>query len=213
MTRYRATVMHKPDTAGPRAVIRAEMRARRAALDDDDQAAATMAVLTRLARMAVVRTARTVAGYRAVRGEVDIEATLVFLAEAGATVTTPRVVGEHLEFVVTDEATPTSAGSFGIPEPAEGQVIPLDRHDLVLVPLVAFDSAGNRLGQGGGYYDRAFAATTGRKLPDRPVRVGVAHSFQQISDVPTEAWDVSLDAVVTEDGVIEVTPGVAERTG
>jgi 5-formyltetrahydrofolate cyclo-ligase len=188
------------------------MRARRAALDDDDQAAATMAVLTRLARMAVVREARTVAGYRAVRGEVDIEATLIFLAEAGATITTPRVMGEHLEFIVTDEETPTTAGSFGIPEPAYGRAIPIERHDLVLVPLVAFDAAGNRLGQGGGFYDRALAATARRQLPDRPVRVGVAHSFQQIGEVPTEAWDVRLDAIVTEDGVIEVTPGIADRT-
>ena len=200
------------DTAEQRAAIRAEMRARRAGLADDDQAAASMAVLARVARLVVVRGAAVVSGYRAVRGEVDIDAVLILLAERGATVTTPRVTGEHLDFVVTEEETPLAVGPFGIAEPAGGEIVAVDRHDVMLIPLVAFDQRGRRLGQGGGYYDRALGSVARLPIGDRPAFVGVAHSFQQISEVPSEPWDVPLDAIVTEEGVVEVTEGVGDRT-
>jgi len=199
------------DTAGRRAELRAEMRARRAGLDEDDQAAASMAVLARIARLAVVRGARVVSGYRAVRGELDVDAVLFLLAEKGITVTTPRVRGEHLEFVVTSENTPVATGPFGISEPAGGEIVAVTSHDVMLIPLVAFDANGRRLGQGGGYYDRALGPVRGLQLGDRPALVGVAHSFQQVVEVPSESWDVPLDAVVTEEGVVDVTGGVADR--
>jgi 5-formyltetrahydrofolate cyclo-ligase len=188
------------------------MRSRRADLAEDDQAAAAMAVLARLAKLAVVRRAGVVAGYRAVRGEVDIGATLGFLAERGATITTPRVRGEHLEFVLTDETTPLVPGPFGILEPSEGELVAVRAHDLFLVPLVAFDSVGRRLGQGGGYYDRALASARDGQGA-HPVLIGIAHAFQQVAEVPVEPWDVPLDAVVTEEGIIEVTAGTARPVG
>jgi 5-formyltetrahydrofolate cyclo-ligase len=202
--------MHASDSAAMRAAIRAEMRSRRAGVTEEDQAAASMAVLARLAGLEVVRRARVVAGYRAVRGEVDIEATLMFLAEHGAEITTPRVRGEHLEFVTTDEGTPTVPGPFGIPEAAEGELVAVRAHDLFLMPLVAFDALGHRLGQGGGFYDRALAVFRTDQRAERPTRIGVAHAFQQVDQLPAEPWDVPLDAVVTEEGLIEVTPGTAE---
>lgn len=202
--------MQPLDTAGRRAAIRVEMRSRRAALDGDDRAAAAMAVLTRLARMAIVRRARLVAAFHGVRGEIDLGATMLFLAEQGATITTPRVRGDHIEFVVTDESTSMTTGSFGIPEPADGDVVAVGRHDLILVPLVAFDSAGHRLGQGGGFYDRALADVIRRSYTDRPALIGVAHAFQQVGELPTERWDVALDAIVTEDGIVGATAGVGD---
>lgn len=165
-----------------------------------------MAVMTRLARIPVLREADVVAGYRAVRGEVDIDPSLILLAERGVAVTVPRVNGEHLEFVRWSPHQPTAAGSFGIPEPSDGTVVALPGHDVVLAPLVAFDSSGNRLGQGGGFYDRALAACGER----RPIVIGVAHSFQQVDAVPVEDWDVAVDAVVTEDAIIEFRPGALD---
>lgn len=201
--------MGQSDPTGVRAAIRTELRARRAELDPDDQAAATMAVFTRLARLSVFRRARIASGYRAIRGELDIGAPMQFLAEQGVTVTTPRVVGDHLEFVVTDESTPLTTGPFGIMEPASGRTIAVTEHDVMLMPLVAFDRRGQRLGQGGGYYDRALAGLVGSAPDQRPKLVGIGHSFQELESVPTEPWDVLLDLVVTEDEVIEITPGTA----
>jgi 5-formyltetrahydrofolate cyclo-ligase len=192
------------DTASLRRALRLDQRARRLALHEDDQAAASMAVMARLARLPVLRTARVIAGYRAVRGELDIDAALTLLAEHGAAITVPRVVGEHLEFVRWDPTAQaaTTPGSFGIPEPVGDHTTPLSAHDVVLVPLVAFDEHGHRLGQGGGFYDRALA----RAIP-RPAVIGIAHSFQQVASVPTESWDVPIDAVVTEDHILEFRPG------
>jgi 5-formyltetrahydrofolate cyclo-ligase len=194
------------DSATVRRSLRLEQRIRRADLDAGDQAAASMAVMTRLARVPVLRTAQVVAGYRAVRGELDIDAALVLLAERGAHVTVPRVIGEHLEFVRWHPQQQTSEGSFGIPEPTDGRTVPLHSHDVVLAPLVAFDDHGHRLGQGGGYYDRALAGCGA----NRPVVIGIAHSFQQVDTIPTEAWDVSIDAVVTDEGTVEFRPGALD---
>lgn len=191
-----ATVWTMADRAERRRELRLAMRRRRAALATDDQAAASMAVMARLARVPVLREATVVAGYRAVRGEVDIDAVLALLIEQGATVTVPCVVGEHLEFAVWTPDSESVPGSFGIPEPIDSRTVAFATHDVALVPLVAFDGDGNRLGQGGGFYDRALT-----RGPDRPpVTIGIAHAFQEVGSIPIEPWDVALDAVVTEDG-------------
>ncbi len=166
-----------------------------------------MAVMARLARIPVLRAAGVVSGYRAVRGEIDIDASLILLAEAGSIVTVPRVVGEHLEFLPWHPKLDATLGSFGIEEPVGGDPVTMLRHDVVLAPLVAFDDHGRRLGQGGGYYDRALGAVA----PEfRPVVIGIAHSFQQVDRVPTESWDIPLDAVVTEDEIVEFRAGALD---
>jgi len=191
------------DRANQRKAMRLVLRARRAALSPDDQDTASMAVIARLARMTVVHTASLVAGYRAVRGEVDIDGAMALMAVDNTIVTVPRVVGEYLEFLPWVMDGVTFEGPFGIPEPADGHPRPLLNHDVVLAPLVAFDNHGHRLGQGGGFYDRALASRIGHT----PVVIGIAHSFQQVESVPVEPWDIPLDAVVTEESVIEFTPG------
>lgn len=191
------------DPVARRRELRLSIRERRASLSDDEQAAASMAVMARLARIAVLRDASLVAGYRAVRGELDVDAPLTLLIERGATVTVPRVVGDQLDFAMWTPDASSADGPFGVPEPTMASTVPLTGHDVVLVPLVAFDGAGHRLGHGGGYYDRALA----RRQDLRPVIIGIAHAFQEVDAVPTEPWDVALDAVVTDDGVREFTPG------
>ena len=165
-----------------------------------------MAVMARIARIPVLREAALVGGFRAVRGEIDIDAALILLIERGTAITVPRVVGERLEFAAWNPDGENCAGPFGIPEPTTTTTFPLIAHDALLVPLVAFDADGNRLGQGGGYYDRALATRPGR----RPLVIGVAHAFQEVARVPTEPWDVRLDAIVTEDGVRDFAPGTLD---
>ena len=103
-----------------------------------------------------------------------------------------------------------AAGSFGIPEPVGGAVVALADHDAVLVPLTAFDGHCRRLGQGGGFYDRALASRLSGAGPGsgqlRPAAIGVAYSFQQVARVPQDRWDVPLDAVATDAGVL-IAPG------
>lgn len=107
------------------------------------------------------------------------------------------------EYQVDD---PLIQNQYGIPEPhlAEDTVIKTEDLDLVLLPLVAFDSLGNRLGMGKGYYDATFAFTHKQFtiLPKRPLLMGLGYAFQSVTQVPVDTWDVPLDGIVTETGVI-----------
>lgn len=187
-------------------MLRAEMRARRAGLDASRLAAAGAAVSRRLMSLREVATARRVAAYRAVRGEVPLDALLG--GDRGAVFTVPRVVGDDLEFVACLEGQDFAAGPFGILEPVGGEAVALADHDVVLVPVVAFDSRCHRLGQGGGFYDRALSSLGAGAEKGRPFTVGVAHWFQQVDEVPLEGWDVPLDAVVTDTDVVIAEAGL-----
>jgi 5-formyltetrahydrofolate cyclo-ligase len=94
---------------------------------------------------------------------------------------------------------------FGIDEPLPtARRVATTRLDVVLVPLVAFDRRGNRLGHGAGYYDAAFAfRLAGRRR--RPLLIGLAHAFQELPQIDAQSWDVPLDLVVTEDEVVDFT--------
>lgn len=185
--------------ADRRTALRRRLREHRASLTDDERQAAAAAVMARLHEVPILNRAAFVAGYRATRGEVDIDATLTRLGEQGAVVTVPRVVGERLEFIPWSRATESTIGKFGIEEPLDGASVPFERHVVVLTPLVAFDRAGRRLGQGGGFYDRMM----GQAGASRPLMIGVAYSFQEVEQVPVEPWDQPIDAVVTPDELID----------
>ena len=96
---------------------------------------------------------------------------------------------------------------FGIPEPAA-----CHRHitrpwglDLIIVPLVAFDTAGNRLGMGGGFYDRTLSFMHQRRHWLGPKLIGLAHELQRIETLPIQAWDIPLDGVITEKSLYRFT--------
>ncbi len=183
-----------------KARLRARMRARRAGLSPEAAAEAGAAVARRLESMPAIAGARRVAAYRAVRGEVPLDE---FLDGARREVLTlPRVVGDDLEFVAWCDGQSFAPRSFAIPEPVDGEVVALADHDAVLVPLVAFDARCHRLGQGGGFYDRALASLASGPAAAGPATIGVAHWFQQVDEIPLEPWDMPLDAVVTDRSVI-----------
>ncbi len=97
---------------------------------------------------------------------------------------------------------------FGIPEPT---VLPRHRLrardlDCVLVPLVAIDSRGVRLGMGGGYYDHSFAFRHQPSHGSKPQLIGLAYGFQCLAQLPCDPWDITLDAVVTEQGLQQARP-------
>lgn len=98
--------------------------------------------------------------------------------------------------------TALQANRFRIPEPCNPwpQMKPVWALDLILMPLVAFDSSGNRLGMGGGFYDRTLAYLNRRNHWRKPTLIGVAFEFQQVDSLPYESWDIPLDGVITEKG-------------
>jgi 5-formyltetrahydrofolate cyclo-ligase len=183
-----------------RAATRREMRAARAALAPGDRLVAADAVARAIASRPELQVPGYVAGYWAVGGELPLHFVQTRLA-AGQVWCLPVVQGDgRLRFAPWRAGDPTVANRFGIPEPDVAPSSTLAPEDLavVLLPLVGFDATGHRLGMGGGYYDRTFAFR--HAGPPPPWLVGVGYALQEVADVGAEAWDVRLDAVVTEDG-------------
>ena len=142
---------------------------------------------------------RCVAGYVSFGSEVDPAELLSRLSAAGFSCALPRVDVRHapLVFKLWQPGDKLIAGTHGTREPLPDA--PDCRPDIVLVPLLAFDAAGRRLGYGGGYYDRTLAAL--RADGGQVLAVGVAFSAQEAQDLPENEFDQRLDWVVTEKGV------------
>lgn len=138
-----------------------------------------------------------IAGYAAVRGEVDPFPLMAALANNGHPLCLPRAHSDVLTFHSWKPGDLLVTGRMSIPEPdAKARE---RRPDLILVPLLAFDRNGYRLGYGGGYYDRYLSEHRAK----RSVRaVGIAYAGQQVDALPHDDFDEKLDAVVTETQVI-----------
>ena len=176
--------------------LRTDARARRAKL-----AKAMPGHAARLAAQAGALTmapGTVVAGYAALPGEADPVALLAEFARRGAVLALPRVTAKAmpLAFHRWRPGDALAPGAFDVPEPdpAWPPVTPT----VVLVPLLAFDPAGRRLGYGGGYYDRTLAAL---RADHTITAVGVAYAGQEVDNLPNDAHDELLDMILTETGL------------
>jgi len=183
-----------------KARLRTSLRERRQRLDQRQRASAGRQLCRRFAHIPLFRRSRSIAFYWAVDGEIDLGPLMNIAWRAGKTVYLPGVLRDRtLEFRELRPGDRMVGNAFGIPEPPLGApASPLERLDLILTPLVAFDNRGFRLGMGGGYYDRTLDMARGRN--GRARAVGAAYSFQQVEQVPAEPWDRPLRGVVTERG-------------
>ena len=140
--------------------------------------------------------ASIIAGYRAINGEIDPQHGLSALEQAGHRICLPviRRSGEALAFRQWSVGAPLQKGQYDIEVPADDapECIP----SILLVPLVAFDRSGHRLGYGAGYYDRTIAAL--RQASNALQIIGVGYSMQQLEHIPAQAHDEKLDAIITE---------------
>lgn len=143
--------------------------------------------------------ARRIAVYIAVDGELDPEPLVAHARADGKHVYLPVVPpGEGpLSFLPYAPSAELHPNRFRIPEPAGTEGLAPGELDLVLAPLVAFSARGERLGMGGGFYDRSFAFLKSARVP-RPVLLGYAYECQRADGFESEPWDVPLVGVVTE---------------
>lgn len=184
-----------------KAGLRKAMRLRRGTLTAEAAREWSRAAQEAVLADAAWRGASCVALYAAVRGEADTTLLLADAWERGKRVLLPRVaagVAGMMDFVPCEQGQALETGCFGIPQPcgtmrAETLQIP----DLVIVPGVAFDREGRRVGSGGGYYDRML----GRPDMRDAVRIGLAYAFQLVDRIPAEAWDAPMHALATEEGL------------
>jgi 5-formyltetrahydrofolate cyclo-ligase len=177
-----------------KAQLRRQMRLQRQALDPPAQLSAASAVSRHIIGLPGWAEATRIALYLANDGEIESSSLEAVCRKEGKQLFLP-VIEEHSELVFAswDTNTTLQANRFGIPEPArDAKRCNASALDIVVLPLVAWDLQGGRLGMGGGFYDRAFAEVKG------PLLVGLAHSQQQVPLVPRDPWDIAMDFVVTD---------------
>lgn len=177
------------------------MRQRRRHLSHEQQHHAATSLARLLARDALFRRSRHIAFYLANDGEQSLTPLLERAWTMGKQCYLPIIMpDERLHFAPYHPGDPLAPNVFGIPEPVRAGLTIVNARvlDLVLMPLVAFDLTGNRLGMGGGFFDRTLAYLRHRRHWRKPRLLGIAHEFQRVPALEGQRWDVPLDAVATE---------------
>jgi len=169
--------------------LRLLMRRRKAAMTEADLSERSRILCNRVLASDVYRNARTIYGYLPFNQEVR---TLPLLQQAlleGKQVALPKCYGREMRFVQITDLSRIQSSAFGAPEPVDDFPVASDPAALVLVPGIAFDAAGHRLGYGGGYYDRFLA-----QEPDHPT-IALCFDFQLLPRLETEKHDISVDTI------------------
>jgi 5-formyltetrahydrofolate cyclo-ligase len=192
--------MRDSSSATTKTELRRQALARRDTLPAVERQQAAETIAARAFPVAVAP-GTIVAGFMPMKSEINPLPLLRALADAGARLALPVVAGQGKPLIMRAWAfgEPLAAGVWGIrePEPAAPEVAP----DILIVPLLAFDRAGQRVGYGAGYYDRTIAVLRARQ----PVlAIGLAFAAQEIAAVPATPHDAPLDLVLTEREVIDL---------
>lgn len=196
--------MSQPDFTD-KAEIRAFYRCARLALTPGERASLSRFACGHVLRTTAWKKAACIALYVAIKGEAVASSLMKAAWAAGKTVLLPACSSStkgEMRFCPCSGPEALRPGLYGIPEPviAETDLTSASGHipDIVIVPGVAFTAKGQRLGQGGGYYDRLLASPG---FADA-LRMGLAYGFQIVPTLPAEAWDMPMHAVATEKGIL-----------
>ena len=191
-----------PSLVEEKRALRRAMIDRRGALTAEERADLSRTASLQLARLPELATARAVAGFVATAVEIDPGQALAEVSRRGATVVYPRVTAgqPRLRFHRIESAADLKPGAYGILEPPETSPEVAARDlDVILVPGLAFDQEGHRLGYGGGYYDEVAELV---RRQGRALLVGVGFDFQLVDRCPAGDGDVNIDRVVTDARVV-----------
>ena len=190
--------MNDGNRAAGRRQLRQHLRESRRALPASQRIAAANTLADHLLTLPFAPQSGYVAGYWAMDGELALHAWQLRLPRDCAYCLPVLCDDQRLRFASWRPGDALVSNRFGIPEPdlSPPSLLEADAMSLVVMPLVGFDERGNRLGMGGGWYDRSFAFRHECSAP--PYLVGAAFAMQQVPIFEAEAWDVRLDAVCTE---------------
>ena len=180
--------------------MRRQMRARRDALSVEERAVASQKIVHRVLDV-VPHNAQTIALYLANKNEASLDAAIQSFSGDGRIVVAPRAgVRPRFARLTTTENLRTNARGLRYPDSDE-QFFAWGI-DIIILPGVAFDASGNRLGQGGGWYDKTLERARA-KNPKTPLVIGVCYECQIVNQVPQNPYDQRVDIVVTEDRVLD----------
>lgn len=188
------------DLSAKKDTVRRLVLARRARVDGVDREVAARAVADAVLALPELRGDEPVIGFVSIRSEIGTEPLLRALVEAGRALLLPYVAEDGtLQAAPVRSLEELDPGYRGIPEPRARLPVDPASAGAVIVPGVAFDEAGRRLGYGGGFYDR-FLARCGAAP-----RIGICFELQVVDEVPAAEWDEQVDVVVTEQRVVRAT--------
>ena len=175
--------MHKQE-------LRQAIRARKRAMTEEDILRRSEILAEKFARSNAYRAAKTIYGYLPYNQEVRTVPMLRRALEEGKRVAVPKVYGDDMKFIYLDDLSQVAKGYAGIPEPVADGPVAQDETALVLMPGLAFDRAGHRIGYGGGFYDKFLA-----REPHHPT-VALCYDFQVMDRLETEEFDIPVDLVI-----------------
>ncbi|MDH5407494.1 MAG: 5-formyltetrahydrofolate cyclo-ligase [Gammaproteobacteria bacterium] len=191
----------------PREKVRQHLRQQRQNLTASQVATHSLKLAHNLLNTRLFQNSKNIAVYLANDGEIDPIYLIEEAWQRGKQLYLP-VLGlrpaNRLWFLPFKEKTELYPNRFGIPEPVHARrerLFKPQQLDMVLMPLVAFDMQGNRLGMGGGFYDRTLAFLKSRSHWRKPRLIGLAYEFQCVEQLPAQNWDIPLNTIATEEKI------------
>lgn len=183
----------------PKDLIRREILTRRSVQKAGIKLPKDAAIMKRLVELPEYKNAKTILFYVSVRGEVKTSEMISESLSHGKKILVPSADVKHKKLMISEihDLNELSPGAFGIPEPKHPHMFPLDKIDLVIIPGVAFDRLGNRVGYGTGFYDRFL-----KKLKKGVPFIALGYDFQIVHEIPANRMDVKVHKIVTEKGII-----------
>jgi 5-formyltetrahydrofolate cyclo-ligase len=183
--------------------LRRTLRARRHTLSVEDQRLAARHLAANVVSTHLFLTSRRIACYLPNDGEIDTRLIIEHIRRLHKTCYLPvlsRLSHDRLWFAKAAPNTPLVSNRFGIPEPAvpARDLVRAQQLDLILMPLVGFNDHGNRLGMGGGFYDRSLEFLRHRRRWRKPYALGLAYDFQRVDGLEADPWDIPLQGVITD---------------
>jgi 5-formyltetrahydrofolate cyclo-ligase len=184
-------------TTALKSELRQLARTRLSLFTPEQRRVLSTAAVAQLLALPEFQRAQRILGYLPLKDELDLSPALETALQSGKTVALPRYIPEQDAYcaaLVTENFASLSPGAFGILEPsAAAAIMPLNQLDFVLVPGVAFDPSGRRLGRGKGFYDRLLANVNSADC----IKCGIAVDEQIVIGIPAEPHDISVNLIVT----------------
>lgn len=170
--------------------LRAQIREKKRAMTEEEIVSRSMALTEKFLSTDAYRQAKTIYGYLSYNQEMRTGPLLAQALKDGKAVAVPKVCGEEMRFILMTDLDAVAKGYAGIPEPIADGPIAQDPTALVLMPGLAFDRQGRRLGYGGGFYDKFLAAE-----PNHP-KIALCYDFQLLPALETDSHDIPVDLVI-----------------
>lgn len=170
--------------------LRKKIREQKRAMTEEEIVAASQRLGELFAASEAYKAAKTIYGYLPYNQEVRTVPMLQRALADGKRVAVPKCYGDEMRFIYLEDLSQVEKGYCGIPEPIADEPVANDPTALVLMPGLAFTKAGDRMGYGGGFYDKFLASE-----PNHPT-LALCYAFQMVEEIPTEEYDIPVDTVL-----------------